>query len=189
MSESRFAPVLAGDLSRATARFDLRQLTPGDGEALFRLWDDPDVVEFMDIEQPADVAAVQRIIAWSMGARAAGNGYRWGIFDRATAAMVGTCGLHLLEGERGARGEIGYDVGRRYWGQRVMDEVVPATLAFGFGDLGLRRIEAFVTSGNAPSCRLLERHGFALEGTLRDYAYWKGQFWDQLMYARLASDP
>jgi ribosomal-protein-alanine N-acetyltransferase len=188
MSESPFAPVLAGDLTCATARFDLRQLAPEDGEALFALLDDPGVVEFMDIEQPADVAAAQRIVAWSIGARAGANGYRWGIFARDSGELVGTCGLHALEGERGSRGEIGYDVGRRYWGQRVMDEVMPAALAFGFGDLGLRRIEAFVTVGNAPSCRLLERHGFAFEGTLRDYARWKGRFWDQLMYAKLASD-
>jgi RimJ/RimL family protein N-acetyltransferase len=43
-----------------------------------------------------------------------------------------------------------------------------------------------VTPGNVGSAALLERHGFVLEGTLRDHAYWKGRFWDQWLYARLA---
>ena len=60
-------------------------------------------------------------------------------------------------------------------------------LAFGFETLGLRRIEAMVTAGNERSVRLLDKLGFALEGRLRDHAYWKGRFWDQLIYARLAS--
>ncbi|MDO9246360.1 MAG: GNAT family protein [Phenylobacterium sp.] len=43
-----------------------------------------------------------------------------------------------------------------------------------------------VTLGNARSCALLERHRFSLEGTLRDHAHWKGRYWDQLVYGRLA---
>jgi ribosomal-protein-alanine N-acetyltransferase len=66
-----------------------------------------------------------------------------------------------------------------------MDEVLPKLLAFGFNALGLRRIEAMVTAGNDPSCRLLERHGFEREGVLRDHAFWKDRFWDQVVYGRL----
>jgi ribosomal-protein-alanine N-acetyltransferase len=68
-----------------------------------------------------------------------------------------------------------------------MDDVLPAVLAHGFGALGLRRIEAMVTPGNLASAALLERHGFVQEALLRDYGFWKGRYWDQLLYARLAS--
>jgi RimJ/RimL family protein N-acetyltransferase len=46
-----------------------------------------------------------------------------------------------------------------------------------------------VTPGNDRSRRLLERQGFLREGVLRDYAFWNGRFWDQIVYSRLASDP
>ena len=94
-------------------------------------------------------------------------------------------GFNGLVWERGCRGEVAYDVSRRFWGQKVMDEVLPPVLAFGFLTLGLRRIEAMVTLGNNPSCRLLERHGFTREGVLRDHAFWKDQFWDQVIYGKL----
>jgi len=67
-----------------------------------------------------------------------------------------------------------------------MSQILPNVLSFGFNDLRLRRIEAMVTLGNARSCSLLERHGFSLEGTLRDHAHWKGRYWDQLIYGRLS---
>jgi ribosomal-protein-alanine N-acetyltransferase len=70
-----------------------------------------------------------------------------------------------------------------------MDEILPELLTFGFDGLGLRRITALVTDGNAPSCRLLQRHEFEREGLLRDHGFWKGRFWDQILYARLAPAP
>ena len=69
-----------------------------------------------------------------------------------------------------------------------MAEVMPATLSFGYDELGLRRIEALVTPGNRASAALLERFRFNREATLRDYAFWKGRSWDQWLYARLADD-
>jgi ribosomal-protein-alanine N-acetyltransferase len=67
-----------------------------------------------------------------------------------------------------------------------MAELMPVLFDFGYGRLGLHRLEAMVTPGNTRSSALLERHGFQLEGTLRDYGFWRGRFWDQLIYGRLA---
>ncbi|GAK46494.1 ribosomal-protein (S5)-alanine N-acetyltransferase [Tepidicaulis marinus] len=39
--------------------------------------------------------------------------------------------------------------------------------------------------GNTRSIRLLERHGFEKEGLLRQHAYWKGRFWDQLIFGQV----
>ena len=118
---------------------------------------------------------------------AAGDGgVRWAIRRGGDPDLIGTVGFNNLIFDRARRGEVAYDLRRCEWGQGVMSQILPAVLAFGFADLGLRRIEAMVTLGNARSCALLERHGFALEGTLRDYAHWKGRYWDQLIYGRLA---
>ena len=69
-----------------------------------------------------------------------------------------------------------------------MAEVLPAILAYGHTAAGLHRIEALVTPGNTPSAALLGRFGFNREGTLRDYGFWKGRFWDQWLYARIADE-
>ena len=167
-----------------TESFLLRPLRPADAAGLLALFGDPRVTEHMDIDPLTDLAGAEAIIAWTEGIAAAGTGARWAIL--AGDVLIGTCGLQHIVRERGCRGEIAYDLSPAWWGRGVMGEVLPAVLRHGFETLGLRRIEAFVSPGNDRSARLLVRYGFTLEGTLRDYAFWRGRFWDQLIYARLA---
>jgi len=170
-----------------TERFVMRPLDDVDGPALLAHLGDPAVVTFMDIEPLLATDEALEIIGWARERRALNLGVRWSIRARDGGPMVGTCGFNTIQRERGSQGEIAYDVGRAHWGRRVMDEILPQLLSFGFDGLGLRRITALVTDGNAPSCRLLERHGFEREGLLRDHGFWKGRFWDQVLYARLAA--
>ena len=176
---------MANDLRLHTARFVLSPLCMADAGDFFAPLSDPAVVEFMDIEPLVDVDQAEGIISWAEDIRTAGVGLRWSVRDNRGGAFVGSCGFNSLIWERGCRGEVAYDVARRRWGERVMDEVLPPVLDFGFRTLGLRRVEAMVTVGNNPSSRLLERHGFEREGLLREHAFWKDRFWDQLIYARL----
>jgi ribosomal-protein-alanine N-acetyltransferase len=185
MNIGPYASILVGDLSLTTARFGLRPLEPADAAELLTLFSDAEVVRFMDIERHTDIEETELVIEWTQNIRAAGTGVRWAIRAKSDGALVGTCGFNTLVWERGCRGEIGYDVAQRYWGDKVMDEVMPAVLGFGFRTLGLRRVEAMVTAGNQWSCNLLERHGFTREGVLRDHAFWKDAFWDQLIYSKL----
>lgn len=186
MSDARFVRALAGTLELQSADYTLRPMARADADELFAQMSDPAVVEFMDVGVHTSLDDTLAVIGWTQSILAAGIGVRWAIRAREGGALVGTIGFNTLVSERGRRGEIGYDVGRPYWGRRVMDQVLPVVLAFGFETLGLRRIEAMVTAGNEPSCRLLERRGFGREGLLRDHAYWKGRFWDQIVYARLS---
>jgi ribosomal-protein-alanine N-acetyltransferase len=180
-------PDLGGDLALQVGPFHLTPLAATDAPYLLAHLADPRVVAFMDIDPLAEVEEALGIIEWARGQRALGAGVRWAVRDGA-GAFVGTCGFHLMTFERGRRAEIGYDLSHAWWGRGAMDEVMPAALAFGYGVLGLHRIEAMVTPGTVHSSDLLERHGFLREGILRDYGFWKDRFWDQILYARMASD-
>lgn len=170
----------------STARYQLSPLAPGDRQDLFAHLSDPETVEHMDIPPMADLAAAEAMIAWAAGL--ADDSAWWAIRD-GVGDFVGTAGLIVSERRRGSRGEVSYNVVRPRWRQGIMGELLPALLAHGHVALGLRRIEALVTPGNLASAALLERFGFRLEGALRDHAFWKGRFWDQQLYARLAEDP
>jgi ribosomal-protein-alanine N-acetyltransferase len=169
-----------------TARFIMRPLTEQDAPDLFAHLADPAVTAFMDIDPLERVEQAEAIIDWAEGMRREGAGARFSIRTREGGEFLGSCGFNTLVLERGCRGEIAYDLSRAWQGRGVMSEVMPALIELGLGRLRLQRLEAFVTPGNEPSCRLLERHGFACEGTLRDYGFWKDRFWDQLLYARTA---
>ena len=171
-----------------TAKYFLRPLHDTDLDVLFAHYGDPAVTEFLDIEPHGDIAKTQALLAWAKEIRSTGTGLRWRISDAKSGAFVGTCGFHRLVYKGGRRGEVGYDLDPVHRGRGVMGEVLPVILQFGFGALNLHRIEAMITPGNERSCALLERHGFVREGVLRDFRYFKGRFWDQILYARLAPE-
>ena len=171
----------------STERFELVPLQPSDRQDVFEHLRDPRTVEFMDIDVLTTAAGADEVIGWATRLLKTGAGVRWAIRDRA-GAFAGTIGFNNLVREHGSRGEIGYDVIRPRWRTGVMDEVLPAVVDYGFKTFGLHRIEAMVTPGNTASEALLARHGFLREGLLRGYGQWRGAFWDQQLFARLADD-
>jgi ribosomal-protein-alanine N-acetyltransferase len=113
-------------------------------------------------------------------------GIRWGIIAKEDNCFIGTCGYQAWQ--RSLRGELGFDLGRACWGKGLMGEALKSILAYGFEEVGLNRIEAFVDPSNERSIHLINRTGFHREGLLREFGYWKGRFWDQICYAMLKRD-
>ncbi len=185
MSQPEETNLFSGEAGLTTARFDLKPMRYDDAPDLPDHFSDPEVVEFMDIDPLESLEDARGIVRWAQGVREFGEGLRWVIREKATGAFIGTAGFNTLEVDRGRRGEIAYDLSRDFWGKGVMSEILPVLMRTGYGTLGLHRLEAFVTPGNTRSVRLLERHGFVIEGTLKDYGYWKGRFWDQLVFGRI----
>jgi ribosomal-protein-alanine N-acetyltransferase len=181
-------PDLSGDLVLAAGPFDLTPLSPTDAEDLLAEFSDPRVVEWMDIDPLQTLEEAEAIVGWARDQRALGAGVRWAIRARDDGAFAGTCGFNRIVVERGRRGEIAYDLRRAWQGRGVMGQVLPAVMAFGWRRLALHRLEALVTPGNAPSCALLERHGFAREGVLAGYGFWKRRYWDQIVYGLTRDD-
>lgn len=79
--------------------------------------------------------------------------------------------------------EIGYWLGRHFWGRGIMTEAVGAATAYAFEHLKLVRVFAVPFATNAASARLLEKAGYRLEGRLRRSAVKDGTVLDQLLYA------
>lgn len=62
--------------------------------------------------------------------------------------------------------ELGYSVVAERWGVGLATEIARASVAFGFGALGLDRIHAFVFEGNAASMRVIEKCGLSYLGPM-----------------------
>ena len=163
----------------------IRRLDAQDVGDLFAHFSDPAVTEYLDIAPLTGKERAAEIIAWADRIHEGGVGVRWSMRDAETNEFLGTCGFNSVVRVHGSRGEIAYDLGRRFWGRGIMSAALPRLLSMGFEALGLNRIEALVTPGNARSARLLDRHGFRHEGRLREYGQWCGAFWDQDMHALL----
>lgn len=81
--------------------------------------------------------------------------------------------------------ELGYYLGRAYWGRGIMTWAVEAACQWAFAHTDLLRIYAAPFARNLSSCRVLEKAGFQLEGTLRQNAVKDGAVLDMKLYARL----
>jgi [ribosomal protein S5]-alanine N-acetyltransferase len=96
---------------------------------------------------------------------------------------VGGIGLKLLEDIERCSAELGYWIGRRYWGRGYTTDAVRTFTPFAMEHFRLARIFALPFASNSASARVLQKAGFRLEGRLRRSVIKGGEIRDQLIYA------
>ena len=101
----------------------------------------------------------------------------------AAAQVIGCVSLRIKGEDQ--RAELGYWLGRPYWGHGYCTEAVRAVLDFGFGQLGLNRIFACHFARNPASGRVMQKAGLTHEGCLRRHAKKGDAFEDVEIYAVL----
>jgi len=107
---------------------------------------------------------------------------------RADGFLVGGMGVRLKTGLGHHRGELGYWLGRSFWGRGLATAGVRAVSAYAFETLNLKRIEATAFPDNKASHRVLDKAGFVREGVLKGYHLKNGILIDACMYALVKND-
>jgi ribosomal-protein-alanine N-acetyltransferase len=120
----------------------LRRLHEDDRAELLAHFADPSVTEHLDIDPLSSESEASEIVAWADDLYARGRGVRWAIRAHETGEFLGTCGFNSIVREHSSRGEIAYDLSRRFWGRGIMNLVVPMLLSVGFDTAGLNRLQA-----------------------------------------------
>ena len=90
--------------------------------------------------------------------------WAWRMPDGAFAGRGGLRRYRIEGGEEVV--ELGYSVVAERWGVGLATEIARTSLGFGFTQLGLDRIHAFVFEGNAASVRVLAKCGFEPVGPM-----------------------
>ena len=101
--------------------------------------------------------------------------------------LIGSCGIRRKP-DNNREADIGYELAPEHWGRGYATEAAMAMVDFGFRELELHRISSWCIADNAPSARVLERVGLRLEGRLRENDYFKGRWWDTLLYGLLEDE-
>jgi [ribosomal protein S5]-alanine N-acetyltransferase len=167
-----------------TDRLTLRCLTEADAVAFFEIFSHPEVMRYWASPPLNDPnQAVQQLQSMQED-YLTGAALRLGIERRLDQALIGTCSLfHFNLPSR--RAEIGYALGRPYWGSGYMHEALQALLDYAFVALDLNRLEADIDPRNTASARTLERLGFQKEGYLRERWIVSGEISDTWLYGLL----
>ena len=170
-----------------STRLIVRPVEEGDLPALLKVNGDDEATRFLPYASWRSLADGR---AWFermsvLGAR--GESIQYVIIDRASALAIGTCLLFRYE-ESSARAELGYVLGRNFWGRGIMREALVALINCAFGAYALRRLEAEVDPLNLASSLLLEGLGFTREGLLRKRWIDKGVAHDTIIYGLLSDE-
>lgn len=167
-----------------TKRLALRQVRPSDAPALFAIFSNPAVTRYYDQPTFTELAQAEALAARMQQRFAEKRTIRWAITRADDDRLIGTCGF--AEWKRHFHcAAIGYELAQGEWGQGIMTEVLTAVLTYGFTQMQLNRIEAYVMTGNTASMRLLQKLGFQEEGLLRQYGYWQNAYHDLHLFALL----
>lgn len=95
-----------------------------------------------------------------------GNSIHWGIADKLTNKIVGTCGYYrgLDKGE----GELGCVLLPQFRGQGYMTFAMLLAIEFGLNYIGLKRIWAITNKQNEKAIKLIEKLNFIKIAELED---------------------
>jgi [ribosomal protein S5]-alanine N-acetyltransferase len=164
-------------------RLTLRRPTLQDANAIFqRVARDPQVTKYLLWIPHSDVATTRRVIAEKLNI--GDEEQTWAITLRRGDEVIGltSCRRRLRHSV-----EIGYCVGKRWWGGGFMTEAIDMLMAALEADRDVYRVWATCNVDNERSTRLLERTGFVLEGRLARHAVYPTlgpEPRDSLLYAK-----
>lgn len=141
-----------------TKRCIVRELELGDIDALFELYSDPKMTEYMEnlfpykkeIEyQKAYIENMYRFYGYGM----------WLVFEKASGKLIGRAGVEHRE-ELGGELELGYAIGTDFWHQGYATEVCRAILDYVKEELYFEEVSCLIESGNKVSVNFAKKLGF-----------------------------
>lgn len=154
--------------SLATERLVLRPFRMDDAASVAAMAGDEAVAAMtLLIPHPYVVRDATDWIATHEESFASGKSAQFAITERASGALAGSIGIEFVP--RHAKAEIGYWVGREFWGRGFASEAGRAVVRWAFEERGVERVESFCFTNNAASARVLEKIGLRREGLARGY--------------------
>lgn len=154
-----------------TERCLIRETTPEDVDAFFRIYSEPAITEYMEGLYPEEEQEKEYIREYIEKVYTFFGFGVWTVVERESGAVIGRAGISYREGF--AEPELGFLIGVPWQRKGYAEEVCRAILVYAQKVLEFEGIQALVETGNAPSRRLCEKLGFRLhtEITLNGKSY------------------
>lgn len=162
----------------------LRPVQPGDLPRFAELLADPEVRRWLAALPEAPT--LQDEVEWYEDSRANPDNVLWAI-ETAEGQLIGTVELRVVP--HANRAELGIAIqDKSQWSRGYGTETVRQVLDYGFGEIGLNRIELTVDEQNARGRRCYEKCGFREEGLLRQHRLVDGEYGNTVMMAVLRTE-
>ena len=171
-----------------TDRLILRQFKIEDAEDMHNNWTtDAEVTRFLTWSPHPDIEFTKGLLENWIGKYSEPTWYNWAIELKETGEVVGNISVVKLN-ERIEAADIGYCMGKAWWGKGIMPEALRAVIAYLFEKVGLNRVAACHDVNNPKSGRVMQKAGMTREGVLRAARRNNQGICDEVWYSILKSE-
>lgn len=169
-----------------TKRLMLRRFTPKDAGDMFRNWaSDDEVTKYLTWPTHSTIEISQWVVNDWVSSYEKDNFYQWAIEFEGQA--IGSIAV-VAHRDDVAMAQIGYCIGRAWWGKGIMPEALQAVMDYLFDEVGMNRLEACYDPNNPNSGRVMAKCGMKYEGTHRQSGRNNQGICDEVFFAILKSE-
>lgn len=150
-----------------TDRLILRPLTLDDAQSVFDNWaSDDEVTKYLTWQTHQSVDDSIAYLTMCEGEYGNPANYQWGVVLKDTEELIGNIAVvNIVEEARVA--ELGWVLGRAWWGRGIMPEAAREVIRFLFDEVGFRRVIAKHDYDNPKSGRVMQKVGMTYECTIK----------------------
>ena len=171
-----------------TERLILRRYVLEDAPMMFKNWaSDPEVTKYLTWPTHDGEEVTRRIIDDWVNSYARSDVYHWGIVLRETGELFADISVVRIA-EPILEAELGWCMGRKWWGNGYMPEAARAAIAYLFHEVGFNRVCARHDTENPKSGRVMQKVGMSFEGVYRQGGLNNRGIVDEAHYAILRAD-
>lgn len=145
-----------------TERLILRPFCKSDATAVFECWEsDPEVAKYMFWKSHNDINRTKEWLAFEIGQIEKNDWYRFALVLKETNELIGTALIYYEEEVE--CWEVGYNLGRNYWGKGYTTEAMKSIIEFAKAKLGIMELVGRYAKENPASGNVMKKLGFRYE--------------------------
>ena len=166
-----------------TERLTLRRFVESDAEAMFQNWaSSAENLTYVSWDPHPDVEVTRNSIRNWVASYTNPNYYKWAIcLKENPEQVIGDISIVAMD-EIDSSCEVGYILGKNYWGRGMMTEAMTAVLDFCFTQAGFQKVRARYASLNPASGRVMEKAGMSYLKTITNGVERKDYVADLIYY-------
>lgn len=170
-----------------TERLLLRKISPETFEYVYANYSNEELSEFLGLENEGQLVVEKN--KFEKGLSTFNKSFLYfQLLDKSNQKIIGWCGYHTWYLDH-FRAEIGYGLfDESHKNKGIMTEAIKAILEYGFHQMKLNRVEAFIGSYNTPSLKLVTKFGFTKEGILRSHYFKNNVMEDSVVFSLLKEE-
>lgn len=151
-----------------TERLILRPFRSEDAPVMFRNWaGDREVPRYLTWNVHRSVADTENVVNMWVAQYNDTSTYNWVIVLKELGEPIGSINVCRIY-ENIDSAEIGYCIGKPWWGRGIMTEAFSAIIPYLF-EVGFNRLDAAHAVKNPASGRVMQKCGLKYEGTFRQF--------------------